>query len=126
MRFNKIKKIDFLFGSWLFIILVLSVIPLDQETKIELGGTPFRLDYFEHFAIYFILGLASLIYLVRFVQAWQESNGAVFGLEADSAKKSLNRSVVSLFILAVNIFVVFISDELERKSLEEFVLLIGL
>ena len=62
MKFNGINKINILFGGWLFTILVLSVIPLNQETKIEIGGTPFRLDYLEHFAVFFILGF---LYVLR-------------------------------------------------------------
>lgn len=64
-------------------------------------------EIYEH-SIYFLLGLGVLVYAWRFYQAWQEARGSVFGLEAKTAKRRLNRAAVSLFILAVNIFVVFV------------------
>ncbi len=62
---------------------------------------------YEH-AIYFILGLGGLVYAWRFYQAWQEIKEAIYGLEAETGKKKLNRSAVSLFLVLLNIFVVFV------------------
>ncbi|MBT3669632.1 MAG: hypothetical protein HON98_00200 [Chloroflexi bacterium] len=58
--------------------------------------------------IYFILGLGGLVYFWRFYQAWQEARGAVFGLEAETARAGVNRAAVSLFILLLIAFIVFI------------------
>ena len=54
MKNNVIKTT---FWIWFSIILILNVIPNTPEQKIELFGSPFRLDYLEHFAIFFILGI---------------------------------------------------------------------
>ncbi len=62
---------------------------------------------YEH-AIYFILGLGGLVYFWRFYQAWQEARGAIFGLEAETAKAQVNRAAVSLFILMLIAFIVFV------------------
>jgi hypothetical protein len=59
--------------------------------------------------MYVILLLAGLIYIRRFVLAWEELRRAAFGLERESAQSHLNQSagmLVLLLILAVAIFVV--------------------
>jgi hypothetical protein len=58
--------------------------------------------------IYLLLGLGGLIYLRKFVIAWQELRGAAFGLERESAQARLNQaaSVLVLFLtMAVAEFV---------------------
>jgi len=62
MKISKKNTINILLGGWLFAILVLSVLPFKQEKQIELVGMPFRLDYLEHFAVFFILGF---LYVLR-------------------------------------------------------------
>ncbi len=53
---NNNRTINLLLILWMIVIVILSIIPMNQETKIEIGGTPFRLDYLEHFGVFFILG----------------------------------------------------------------------
>jgi len=57
---NKICKIAF--WLWFGIILILSVIPNTPEQKIEFFGSPIRLDYLEHFGIFFILGMLYILW----------------------------------------------------------------
>ena len=52
----KKKLVNILFIVWLILTFFVSVIPLSQEKHFEIGGSIFRLDYLEHFAVFFILG----------------------------------------------------------------------
>lgn len=59
--------------------------------------------------MYAILLLAGLLYIRRFLLAWEELRRAAFGLERESAQSNLNQSagmLIFLFIAAVAIFVV--------------------
>lgn len=59
--------------------------------------------------MYVILLLAGLIYIRRFILAWEELRRAAFGLEKESAQSHLNQSagmLVLLFIMAAAIFVI--------------------
>jgi len=59
--------------------------------------------------MYVILVLAGLIYVRKFILAWEELRRAAFGLERESAQSHLNQSagmLVLLFVMAVAIFVV--------------------
>jgi hypothetical protein len=59
--------------------------------------------------MYVILLLAGIIYIRRFILAWEELRRAAFGLERESAQSHLNQSAgmfVMLFIMAVAIFVI--------------------
>lgn len=59
--------------------------------------------------MYVILLLAGIIYIRRFILAWEELRRAAFGLERESAQSHLNQSagmLVILFIMAVAIFVI--------------------
>lgn len=59
--------------------------------------------------MYVILLLAGIIYIRRFILAWEELRRAAFGLERESAQSHLNQSagmLVLLFIMAVAIFVI--------------------
>ncbi|MCK4726276.1 MAG: hypothetical protein KAT29_10750 [Anaerolineales bacterium] len=59
--------------------------------------------------MYVILVLAGLVYIRRFILAWEELRRAAFGLERESAQSHLNQSagmLVLLFIMAVAIFVI--------------------
>ena len=49
--------------------------------------------------IYLLLGLGGLFYLRRFILAWQELRGAVFGLERESAQARLNQAASVLVLL---------------------------
>lgn len=49
--------------------------------------------------IYLLLGLGGLLYIRKFIMAWQELRGAGFGLERESAQARLNRSASILVIL---------------------------
>jgi hypothetical protein len=58
--------------------------------------------------MYVILLLAGLIYIRRFILAWEELRRAAFGLEKETAQSHLNQSagmLVLLFIMAAAIFV---------------------
>jgi len=58
--------------------------------------------------IYLFLGLGGLIYIRRFILAWQELRGAGFGLERENAQSRLNQSasvLVLLFSMAITEFV---------------------
>jgi len=58
--------------------------------------------------MYVILLLAGLIYVRRFILAWEELRRAAFGLERESAQSRLNQSagmLVMLFVMAIAIFV---------------------
>jgi len=58
--------------------------------------------------IYLLLGFGGLIYLRKFILAWQELRGAVFGLERESAQARLNQAasvLVLILTMAVTEFV---------------------
>lgn len=58
--------------------------------------------------MYVILALAGLVYIRKFILAWEELRRAAFGLERESAQSNLNQSaglLVLLFVMAVAIFV---------------------
>ncbi len=59
--------------------------------------------------MYVILVLAGLVYIRKFILAWEELRRAAFGLERESAQSHLNQSagmLVLLFVMAVAIFVI--------------------
>lgn len=58
--------------------------------------------------IYFLLGLAAIIYGYRFWTAWQELQLAIYGLEREAARGKLNQSAVILFLLLLMAVMVFI------------------
>ncbi len=49
--------------------------------------------------VYLLLSLGGLIYVRRFLLAWQELRGAAFGLERDSAQGRLNQAAAMLVLL---------------------------
>jgi hypothetical protein len=51
--------------------------------------------------IYLVLALAGLVYVRRFIVAWEEMRAAAFGLERESAQSRLNQSASMLFVLLV-------------------------
>lgn len=54
--------------------------------------------------IYLILAIGGLVYIRKFIVAWEELRGAAFGLERESAQSRLNQSatmIVFLLIIAV-------------------------
>ncbi len=58
--------------------------------------------------MYVILALAGLVYIRKFILAWEELRRAAFGLERESAQSNLNQAagmLVLLIIMAVAIFV---------------------
>ncbi|UCD43532.1 MAG: hypothetical protein JSV69_08045 [Chloroflexota bacterium] len=58
--------------------------------------------------MYVILALAGLVYIRKFILAWEDLRKAAFGLERESAQSSLNQSagmLVLLFVMGVGIFV---------------------
>lgn len=59
------------------------------------------LSFFRAFEtwIYVFLGLWGLVFLRRFLLAWQELRGAIFGLERDKAQARLNQSASMMVLL---------------------------
>ncbi len=58
--------------------------------------------------MYVILVLAGLVYVRKFILAWEELRRAAFGLERESAQSHLNQAagmLVLLFVMAVAVFV---------------------
>ena len=58
--------------------------------------------------MYVILALVGLVYVRKFILAWEELRRAAFGLERESAQSSLNQSagmLVLLFLMAVAVFI---------------------
>jgi hypothetical protein len=49
--------------------------------------------------VYLLLGFGGLIYVRKFILAWQELRGAAFGLERDSAQGRLNQAASILVLL---------------------------
>jgi hypothetical protein len=49
--------------------------------------------------IYLLLGLVGLFYIRKFVMAWQDLQGAGFGLERESAQARLNQSAIVLVLI---------------------------
>ncbi|MGH2581462.1 MAG: hypothetical protein ACRDFQ_01030 [Anaerolineales bacterium] len=58
--------------------------------------------------LYFILGIAGIIYFYRFWLAWQEVRLAIYGLEREASRARLNQYAVILFALLFISMVVFI------------------
>jgi hypothetical protein len=57
--------------------------------------------------LYFVLGLAAILYLYRFWMAWQELQQAIYGLERQAAQGRLNQSAVVLFLLLLTGVLIF-------------------
>lgn len=57
---------------------------------------------------YALLGLASLFFLRKFLLAWQEMRGAVFGLEREAAQERLNSAAFALVLLLSSALVIFV------------------
>ena len=55
--------------------------------------------FFQQSAIYFVLAIGILFFVIRFYNAWQELRGSVFGLEQVGAQRRLNRSAVAIFFI---------------------------
>jgi hypothetical protein len=58
--------------------------------------------------IYLLLGLGGIIYIRKFILAWQDLRGATFGLERESAQARLNQSasiLVLVLTMAITEFV---------------------
>lgn len=58
--------------------------------------------------VYLLLGLGGMFYVRKFILAWGELRGAVFGLERESAQARLNQAasvLVLLLVVAVTVFV---------------------
>ena len=58
--------------------------------------------------IYLVLSLAGLLYVRKFILAWEEMRAAAFGLERESAQSRLNQSagmMVLLLVMGIGLFV---------------------
>jgi hypothetical protein len=68
------------------------------------------LSFFRAFEVwvYLLLGLGGLVYIRKFLLAWQELRGATFGLERENAQSRLNQAagiLVLLLTMAITEFV---------------------
>lgn len=59
------------------------------------------------FWIYILLALGGLIYIRKFILAWEELRGAAFGLEREAAQSRLNHAASMLVLLLSMIIAVF-------------------
>ena len=59
MKNHKIYNI--LFWFWFFTVILLSVVPKTPKSQIKAWGLEFRIDYFEHLVVYFLLGTIFII-----------------------------------------------------------------
>lgn len=57
--------------------------------------------------IYSILALAGLVYIRRFILAWDELRAAAFGLERESAQAKLNHAASMLVLLLITAVIIF-------------------
>jgi hypothetical protein len=72
--------------------------------------------------LYFLLGLAGIIYIYRFWLAWQELRDATYGLERQAARGRLNQAAIMLFsmlVIAVGTFILvtFVATSLPAQAL---------
>lgn len=72
--------------------------------------------------LYFLLGLAGILYFYRFWLAWQELRLATYGLERQAARERLNQAAILLFsmlVIAVGVFVMvtFVATSLPAQEL---------
>ena len=59
IKYREIFRV--LFWIWGITILLLSVWPYTPRQQIRLFGSPFRVDYFEHFFVYVFLGILFIL-----------------------------------------------------------------
>lgn len=57
---------------------------------------------------YLFLGIGGVVFIYRFLLAWQELQGAAFGLERESAQSRLNNAASALVVLLTMAVVVFV------------------
>lgn len=72
--------------------------------------------------LYFLLGLAGILYFYRFWLAWEELRLATYGLERQAARERLNQAAILLFsmlVIAVGVFVMvtFVATSLPAQDL---------
>ncbi|UYN92084.1 MAG: hypothetical protein KIT70_00970 [Anaerolineales bacterium] len=72
--------------------------------------------------LYFLLGLAGILYFYRFLLAWQEVREAHYGLERQASRERLNQAALMLFgmlVIAVGVFVMvtFVATSLPAQDL---------
>lgn len=60
------------------------------------------------FWIYILLALGGLIYIRRFILAWEELRGAAFGLEREAAQSRLNNAASMLVLMLTMVIAVFV------------------
>lgn len=58
--------------------------------------------------IYLVLGLGGIVYIRKFILAWQELQGAAFGLEREGAQTRLNTAAGALVLLLTMAVVEFV------------------
>jgi len=56
----KVNVIKIIFYIWLFLIILLALIPISTASKIKIHSKTFRIDYFEHFIVFAIGGVLNV------------------------------------------------------------------
>jgi hypothetical protein len=67
--------------------------------------------------VYFLLGFGGIVYIRRFVLAWQELRSAAFGLERDNAQGRLNQAASILVVLLAMAMMEFVLVSFVAPSL---------
>jgi len=67
--------------------------------------------------VYLLLGFGGLVYIRKFILAWQELQSAVFGLERDSAQGRLNHAASILVVLLAMVMMEFVLVSFVAPSL---------
>jgi hypothetical protein len=83
------------------------------------------LDFLHDYEIflYILIGVISIIYIRRFLSAWQEARLAIFGLEREVAGQRMRANASILVTLVLLIVFVFISTSFVRPMLPQVVVL---
>lgn len=83
------------------------------------------LDFLHEYEIFFyiLIGLISIMYVRRFLSAWQEGRLAIFGLEKEMAGQRMRTNASLLVALVVLVLFVFISTTFVRPMLPQVITL---
>ncbi len=79
------------------------------------------LDFLHHYEVflYILVGLISIVYIRRFLSAWQEARLAIFGLEKEMAGQRMRTTASILVGLVILIVFTFLSTTFVRPMLPQ-------
>ena len=82
------------------------------------------LDFLHEYEVFFyiLVGLISILYIRRFLSAWQEARLAIFGLEKEMAGQRMRANASILVALVVLMLLTFISTSFVRPMLPQVVI----